>query len=65
MLIFMIMSAFTMVRTLITNETSRIILIAITLISILILSIKICWEESGYTNYIEIKDKMKAYLEAW
>jgi hypothetical protein len=37
-------------------------LICSIIICVLILGIKISKEQSGYTNYIEIKDKMKEYL---
>lgn len=61
-MIFMLMLGFSILRTFITGEIGRIILICGTILLVLFLGIKISVEESGYTNYIEIKDKMKAYL---
>lgn len=53
---------FSVFRTFVTSEIGRLILISSTIFLVTVLAIKVNIEESGYTNYIEIKDKMKAYL---
>ena len=63
MLIFILILGFSILRTFILGQTGRIFLIVAVVILVLILGIKISVEEAGYTNYIEIKDKMKEYLE--
>lgn len=65
MTIFTLMLMFTVLRTFITSEVARIVLMACIIGANLLIGIKICHEESGYTNYIEIKDKMRAYLDEW